>query len=67
MKRNLFEFRIFTCTIKDIILDKRAMYLFLCKQYMQVYCKIMRQLHFYKRKRIERCLNVYFCAKSSTE
>lgn len=46
MKRNLFEFRIFTCTIKDIILNKRAMYLFLWKQYMQVYCKIMRQLYF---------------------
>lgn len=46
MKRNLFEFRIFTRTIKDIILDKRAMYLFLCKQHMQVYCKIMRQLYF---------------------
>lgn len=56
MKRNLFEFRIFTCTIKDIVLDKRAMYLFLCKQYMQVYCKIMRQLYFYFQWKADRTL-----------
>lgn len=56
MKRNLFEFRIFTCTIEDIILDKRAMYLFLCKQYMQVYCKIMRQLYFYFQWKADRTL-----------
>lgn len=56
MERNLFEFRIFTCTIKDIILDKRAMYLFLCKQYMQVYCKIMRQLYFYFQWKVDRTL-----------
>ena len=56
MKRNLFEFRIFTCTIEDIILDKRAMYLFLRKQYMQVYCKIMRQLYFYFQWKADRTL-----------